>query len=231
MSRLPQRAPMNRTSRSAASRGSRTPTRALELGAEFIGLNFYAAQPAVDRRRASGAARRHVGDRARVVGVFVNHDARRGGAHRGARSASTSCSSTATRARRARAARRARDQGVARRAARCRTTSSRAIPRAWGFLFDSARARRSPARCAPARELRRHRQPWSWDSAGSLPARRPVFVAGGIRPDNVARAVGPPLAVGHRRQLGRRSAPGRKDPALLERLFEEIAHGQIASAS
>ena len=30
---------------------------------------------------------------------------------------------------------------------------------------------------------------------------------------------------------GVEAAPGRKEPALLERLFEEIAHGQIASAS
>ena len=49
--------------------------RALALGADFIGLNFYAPSPrSIDVERAV-QLRRHVGDRARVVGVFVNHDA------------------------------------------------------------------------------------------------------------------------------------------------------------
>ena len=70
---------------------------------------------------------------------------------------------------RARAARGARDQGVPRRAARCRTTTWRAS-RTPGACCSTARARRARGRRRELRELRRHRQLVVWDAAGSLPA-------------------------------------------------------------
>ena len=107
----------------------------------------------------------------------------------------------------------------------------RALPHTWGLLFDSARAGGPAAGAASFENFGGTGSSWSWDSAGSLPAGRRVFVAGGIRPDNVARLLARLSPWGIDVSSGVEAAPGRKDPALLERLFEEIAHGQIASAS
>jgi phosphoribosylanthranilate isomerase len=101
---------------------------------------------------------------------------------------------------------------------------------AWGFLFDSARAGAAPGEPGH-RRFGGTGMPWSWDAVASLPAGRRVFVAGGIRPDNVAELMVRLSPWGIDVSSGVESAPGRKDPALLERLFEEIAHAQIAGAS
>jgi phosphoribosylanthranilate isomerase len=58
-------------------------------------------------------------------------------------------------------------------------------------------------------------------------AARRVFLAGGLRPENVRRVVSTlrPFAVDV--CSGVESAPGRKDPGLLRRLFEEVRNGQV----
>jgi phosphoribosylanthranilate isomerase len=67
-------------------------------------------------------------------------------------------------------------------------------------------------------------RPWSWDVAALAAAGKPLFVAGGIRPDNAAVA-----ARGGADVLdvcsGVEARPGIKDPALLERLFRAVADG------
>jgi phosphoribosylanthranilate isomerase len=114
--------------------------------------------------------------------------------------------------------------------------------KAWGFLFDTARDAASPARgggstpSVASAGPQDHRRfggtgtSWSWSSAGPLPADRPVFVAGGVKPDNVAELLARLSPWGIDVSSGVESAPGRKDPILLERLFEEIAHAQITGA-
>jgi phosphoribosylanthranilate isomerase len=97
-------------------------------------------------------------------------------------------------------------------------------PRVWGFLLDTAPP-------APPARYGGSGVPWDWSAASSLPAGRPLFVAGGIRPDNVAELMARLSPWGIDVGSGVEAAPGRKDPALLERLFEEIAHAQIAGAS
>jgi phosphoribosylanthranilate isomerase len=74
---------------------------------------------------------------------------------------------------------------------------------------------------------------WSYETVArtveGLPGRR-VFIAGGLGPDNVRRAVEVcrPFAVDVCSRV--ESAPGIKDPELLRRLFQEVQHAQAPSA-
>ena len=193
---------------------------ALRLGAEFLGLNFYAASPRAIEVAAAARLRRRVGDRAQVVGVFVNH-------------AAPEVSRIAAEVgldllqfhgdegpldlepHGARAIKVFRVAGPLPHAELDR------YPRVWGFLFDSSAGSGYGGSGVP----------WAWDASGALPQGRPAFVAGGIRPDNVAELLARLAPWGIDVGSGVEAAPGRKDPALLERLFEEIAHAQDACTS
>lgn len=61
-----------------------------------------------------------------------------------------------------------------------------------------------------------------WEVAGVAAAQGPVLVAGGITPENVVEALGRSGAFGVDVSSGVEAAPGRKDPQLLERLFERV---------
>jgi phosphoribosylanthranilate isomerase len=95
---------------------------------------------------------------------------------------------------------------------------------AWGLLFDAPHGTLYGGTGAA----------WSYEAvAGTiqrLPGRR-VFLAGGLGPDNVRRAVqvSRPFAVDVCSRV--ESAPGIKDPELLRRLFQEVQHAQAQSAS
>lgn len=193
---------------------------ALELGAEFLGFNFFAPSPRSIDVGAAARLRRSIGDRARVVGVFVNHAAAevsRIAAEVGldllqfhGDEGPLDLEPHAARAIK-----------VFRVAGPLPQAELERYPRAWGFLFDTARG---PAYGGSGVS-------WAWSAAGALPAGRPLFVAGGIRPDNVAEVLALLQPWGIDVSSGVEAAPGRKDPALLERLFEEIAHAQTAGAS
>lgn len=62
-----------------------------------------------------------------------------------------------------------------------------------------------------------------WEAAGALARLRPVVLAGGLRPENVAAAVAAvrPYAVDV--SSGVEARPGVKDPARLRALFEALA--------
>ncbi len=64
--------------------------------------------------------------------------------------------------------------------------------------------------------------PWSWDVSALAAAGKPLFVAGGIRPENARRAAGGGADVLDVCS-GVESGPGIKDPILLERLFRAVA--------
>lgn len=90
----------------------------------------------------------------------------------------------------------------------------RGFPTAWGFLFD-------------VRHPRYGGTGLSWDYralARVVPAARgrPVLVAGGIGPETVAAALAASDAGGIDVCSGVESAPGIKDPLLLERLMAEV---------
>ncbi|HYL06027.1 MAG TPA: phosphoribosylanthranilate isomerase [Thermoanaerobaculia bacterium] len=127
----------------------------------------------------------------------------------------------------------------------------------WAVLFDSPAMVRTPAAlaaaagageepgaaagdatspdpaaaAAPAAEYGGTRRQWDYAAAAGAIAGSGlvrVFLAGGIGPGNVRRVVATlrPFAVDV--CSGVESAPGRKDPQLLRRLFEEVSNGQVS---
>ncbi|MEP7013192.1 MAG: phosphoribosylanthranilate isomerase [Acidobacteriota bacterium] len=186
---------------------------AVELGAAYLGLNFYPGSPrcvSVERAREIADA---VEGRARLVGVFVNAPASQVEEIAGALGldllqfhGDESPEWIAPFAGRAIKAFR----GVPVR-------ETERFPEVWGFLVDA------PA-VAPA--VGGTGQPWDYSALkpfAAAAAGRPVFLAGGISPDNVRAAVDQSgaLLIDVCSRVER--SPGVKDPDLLSRLFSEIA--------
>lgn len=61
---------------------------------------------------------------------------------------------------------------------------------------------------------------FDWSAVGELPL--PWILAGGLRPDNVGRAIRTARPWGVDVSSGVESAPGRKDPQLVERFIDEV---------
>jgi phosphoribosylanthranilate isomerase len=189
---------------------------AAEMGADFIGLNFYVRSPRYvepDRAREIAAVVRESG--ARVVGVFVNLPSAeveeisgRVGLDLLQFSGDESPEAVAPFAGRAvKAFRTGGDPGAERLAAWADV---------WGWLFDAPHGTLYGGTGAD----------WAYDAVSGIPGRR-VFLAGGLGPDNVRRAVeaSRPFAVDVCSRV--ESAPGIKDPELLRRLFEEVRNAEI----
>lgn len=95
----------------------------------------------------------------------------------------------------------------------------------WGFLFDLPRNAEIAPEDDPHGGTGR-----SWDFAALAPlaplARRlPILVAGGIGPDNAARALAASRASGIDVCSRIESSPGVKDPHRMRQLFEETRDG------
>lgn len=190
---------------------------AVEMGADFVGLNFYVRSPRYvdpDRAREIAAVVRGAG--ARVVGVFVNLPTAeveeidgRVGLDLLQFSGDESPEAVVPFADRAvKVFRTGGDPGAERLAA---------WDGVWGWLFD-----------APHGTLYGGTgEGWSYEAVAGLVRERKVFLAGGLGPDNVRRAVeaSRPFAVDVCSRV--ESAPGIKDPELLRRLFEEVRNAQI----
>jgi phosphoribosylanthranilate isomerase len=190
---------------------------AVEMGADYLGLNFYPASPrflTIERAREIAGA---VGGRVPLVGVFVNaspdeiaETVEKVGLDLVQFSGDEGPEAVAPFLERAikvfRAGRLPGREELA------------AWSAVWAVLID-----------APHRSLYGGTgEEWTYDevneAAAALAGRR-LFLAGGIGPDNARRAVeaARPWAIDVCSRV--ESAPGIKDPELLRRLFQEVRHG------
>jgi phosphoribosylanthranilate isomerase len=190
---------------------------AVEMGADYLGLNFYPGSPrflTLERAREIADA---VRGRVPLVGVFVNaspgeiaETAERVGLDLVQFSGDEAPETVAPFAARAiKVFRAGHLPGHAELAA---------WSAVWGVLID-----------APHRGLYGGTgEAWDYEAAIGLAGRR-VFLAGGIGPDNARRAVeaARPWAIDVCSRV--ESAPGIKDPELLRRLFQEVRHGETQS--
>lgn len=192
---------------------------AVELGADYLGLNFYPGSPrciGIERAREIAAA---VGGRVPLVGVFVNHGeagevAERVGLDLLQFSGDERLEEIAP---------------FAARGIKVFRTGGPPDPEAlapyrefWAILLDAPHGSLYGGTGAV------------WDHAAVAPetpglAGRRVFLAGGIGPDNARRAVAGarPFAIDVCSRV--ESSPGIKDPELLRRLFEEIRNGETST--
>lgn len=192
--------------------------RAAELGARWIGLNFWPGSPRRIGLALAGEIVSAVAGRASLVGVFVDQDP--GFVAETADAAGLDLVQLHG------------DEGpkVVER------FGERAIkvfriedgvdferfgeyPRCWGFLLD----RRHPDLFGGTGEG------WPFELARDRPTERPVLVAGGIGPETVADVIHACRPDGIDVCSGIESAPGVKDHHRLRALFEEIAHGKATT--
>ena len=185
--------------------------RAAELGGDFLGLNFYPASPRFLDLETARRIARAVGETIRLVGVFAGaaqEEIERIDGQVGLDLLQFHGGES--------------DQEIApfeSRAIRALRVAGDLEPRqlegsegCWGVLLDS-----------------HHRdllggtgENWNWSSARSLSARRHLFVAGGITPQNARRAARDSNAWALDVCSGVESSPGRKDWGKMERLFEAL---------
>ncbi len=185
--------------------------RAVELGADMIGINLWPGSPRYVEDTAAREVARAVAGRALLVGVFVAAGAE--AIHRAESSLGLDLVQfhgdeppevLAPWADRALKAFRVRRPPAA--------ADLAAYPGAWGFLFD-AHVADLPGGTG---------RTWDWRCLRGLADPRPRLVAGGIRPGNAARALAESGAAGIDVCSGVESSPGVKDARKLERLFEEV---------
>lgn len=202
---------------------------AVELGADYLGLNFYPQSP----RFVSIEAAREIADavrgRAGLVGVFVNRPPEeipeipeiieRVGLDLLQWSGDEGPDGVAPFA--------GRSIKVFRTGGPPGEAALAAYPGLWGLLFDAPHASLYGGTGAG----------WSYEGIAGLAGELAgissgprVFLAGGLGPDNVRRAVSlvRPFAVDVCSRV--ESAPGIKDAELLRRLFEEVRHADLSPA-
>ncbi len=201
--------------------GLRRPEEALlavDLGADFLGLNFHPPSPrSIDLEQARGIARAVAG-RALLVGVFVNL----GVAEVKRIAAAVPLDLLQFHG----------DEGPAdlapfgRRAIKALRVEEQfdgalfePYREVWGFVVDS----RHPSLYGGSG------QTWNFASVAAATGSKRVLIAGGLNPDNVRAAIAAARPYGIDVASGVESAPGVKDPELLRRLFEEIRHGESKS--
>ena len=203
---------------------------AADLGADLVGLNFYPPSPrylelprAVEiaeavRGRAGGAQTKHV----KLVGVFVNtpaaeleETARVVGLDLLQLHGDETPAEVAPFADRAIKAFRVRD--------RLDGAALAGYGQVWGVLIDS----RHPQLYGGTGES------WRFETLRGLRRQLPrrTFIAGGLGPGNVRAAIAAAEPYGIDLCSGIEAQPGKKDPELLRRLFEEISDGETSTAA
>ncbi len=205
---------------------------AVELGADLLGLNFHPPSPrALGLARAREIAAAVAGSGVLLVGVFV---ALRADEIEEV-AAAVGLDLVQLHGREApEAARRfgARAIQVFRRPAPPGAAELALYGDVWGFLFDAPPAPPGgPDRSEGSAIYGGTGRTWDHGALRGVATGRPVLVAGGIRADNARAALAASGARGVDVCSGIESAPGIKDPGLMQRLFEEIRHGQGRNAS
>lgn len=192
---------------------------AVELGADYLGLNFYPGSPRfVETGRALEIASAVAG-RVPLVGVFVNAPAAeieeiagRVGLDFVQLSGDEGPEAVAPFA--GRAIKAFRTGGLPGR------EEIAAYGALWGVLIDAPHGSLYGGTGAA----------WDYGSVrGDVPER--LFLAGGLGPDNVRRAVETARPWGVDVCSRVESAPGLKDVELLRRLFLEVRHGETQTPS
>jgi phosphoribosylanthranilate isomerase len=187
---------------------------AAALGADYLGLNFFSGSPrCISRSQAREIASAAGG--VPLVGVFVNHPA--------AEVEETAAAVGLDLLQLSGDEEPAEVGRLAVRALKVFRTGGDPGPAAlapwdgfWGFLID---ARHGALYGGTGLA-------WQFGEVARMAAGRRVFVAGGLGPDNVQQAAAASGAYGLDVCSRVESAPGIKDRALLERLFEEVRHAQ-----
>jgi len=200
--------------------------RAVELGADLVGVNFWKGSPRQVEHDAAREIAAAIRDRAALVGVFVNEDPARieerradlgldlvqlhGDEPEEQRRRFASHLVSVVRADELHPSADAGRSGLFRR--QKVSVSEPSIPRL--FLVDAPKDRRFGGTG----------EPWRWGDAREWIAAcpRPVLVAGGIRPGNAASALAASGAAGVDVASGVESSPGVKDADKMRWLIEEI---------
>lgn len=194
---------------------------AADLGADLIGLNFYPPSPRYLEVARAAAIADSVRGRAQLVGVFVNRPAaevERIATAVGLDLLQFHGDETAEEiwpfADRAIKAFRVRD--------RVDAASLAGFEEFWGVLIDA----RHPHLFGGTGES------WRFESLRDLESSvRRTFIAGGLGPHNVGRAIRSARPYGIDLCSGIEAEPGKKDPELLRQLFEEIPNGETPTAA
>lgn len=184
---------------------------AVELGADFLGLNFYPPSPRALDTAAAARLADAVRGRAKLVGVFVNQPA-----------------AEVEEIRRAVGLDRLQFHGdetpeyvsdfgasavkVVRTRGDLAGFAPEHFPKVQAFLFDVAAEKLYGG----------SGEEWRYETLAALRLAKPFFVAGGIRPGNAVRALQVSGAAGLDVCSGVESAPGVKDPHRLELLMREV---------
>ena len=195
---------------------------AADLGADFIGLNFYPPSPRYLELRRAAEVADAVRGRLPLVGVFVKAKARELEEISAAVGldllqfhGDETLEEIAPFADRALKAFRVRD--------RLDAAALAPFGDVWGVLIDS----RHPRLFGGTGES------WRFETLrdGDLKLPRRTFIAGGLGPGNVRAAIAAARPYGIDLCSGVEAEPGKKDPELLARLFEEISHGESSTAA
>lgn len=190
---------------------------AVELGADYLGLNFYDQSPRYVTLREAEAIVRAVDGRTKLVGVFVNRPLPEVVKLMGDLELDLVQLSGDEKPRDV-AGFAAFALKVFRTGRPPSRTELAGFLDFWGIVLD-----------APHETLYGGTgEAWSYAlAAAPLLSGRRVFLAGGLGPDNVRRAVcaARPFAVDVCSRI--ESSPGIKDRKLMEKLFEEVRHAEI----
>jgi len=193
--------------------------RAVDLGADFLGLNFYPRSPRFIAADAARAIADEVRGQVRLVGVFVNESPQRVeeiaeqvGLDLLQFHGDEGAADLAPFGERA--------IKVVRCGGRPDAAELESFAAVWGFLLE----RRHPRLYGGAGEE------WDFRQAADPPTSKPVLLAGGLGPENLRRALREARPWGVDVCSRVESAPGVKDPRLLERLFQEAHDAQAPAA-
>lgn len=187
---------------------------AVELGADFLGLNFHPPSPrylAPEKARQIADA---VRGKAQLVGVFVHHSRRE------MEGIASHCRLDLLQlhgdyGRKDVEPFGARAIKVFRPAGEIAREDLAGYEKCWGFLFDR-----------PHETLYGGTgETWSYDRVAALPTSKPVLLAGGVGPHNARSIRDLPGLFGIDVCSRVESAPGVKDRTLLEQLFLEVRDG------